>query len=131
PSVSIQNMQKSLPVIGNDVWIAQNVSINSGVTIGDGAVIASNSVVTKDVAPFTIVGGNPARLIRQRFNDDQIEMLSELAWWDYEPNAFIHLDVTNIEAFVKGFLRVRNSVEPYAPKKVTGEEIFSDSLAAV
>jgi acetyltransferase-like isoleucine patch superfamily enzyme len=71
-------------VIGNDVWIATNVTIMSGVTIGDGAVIACNSHVVKDVPPYTIVGGNPARPIRQRFTDEQVAKLLEIKWWDWE-----------------------------------------------
>ncbi len=69
--------------IGSDVWIGSNVIVMSGVTIGDGAVVATGSVVTADVPPFTIVGGNPARPIRKRFDDDVIEKLLELRWWDW------------------------------------------------
>lgn len=68
--------------IGNDVWIGTHSTIMSGVTIGDGAVIANNSVVTKDVPPYTIVGGNPAKVIKQRFTDEQIEKLLYYKWWD-------------------------------------------------
>lgn len=68
--------------IGNDVWIAANVTIMSGITIGDGAVIASNSHVIKDVKPYTIVGGNPAQFIKKRFDDEIIEKLLILKWWD-------------------------------------------------
>ena len=70
-------------VIGNDVWTGHGVTIMPGVTIGDGAVIASLSVVTKDVAPYTIVGGNPARVIRKRFDDETIHALQEIRWWDW------------------------------------------------
>lgn len=70
--------------IGNDVWIADNVTIMSGVTIADGAVIAANSHVVKDVGPYTIVGGNPAKEIRKRFNDDQIAKLLQIKWWDWD-----------------------------------------------
>jgi len=69
-------------VIGNDVWIGSNATIMSGITIGDGAVIAAKSVVTKNVPPYTIVGGNPAKEIRKRFSDDIINKLLELKWWD-------------------------------------------------
>lgn len=69
--------------IGNDVWIGSNVIIMSGLTIGDGAVIAAGSVVTADVEPFTIVGGNPARVIKKRFGDQVITRLQELRWWDW------------------------------------------------
>ncbi|TXF88119.1 CatB-related O-acetyltransferase [Neolewinella aurantiaca] len=74
--------KKGDTVIGNDVWIGYNATIMSGVTIGDGAIIAANATVVKDVAPYTIVGGNPAREIKQRFDDETIEKLLELKWWD-------------------------------------------------
>ena len=71
-------------VIGNDVWIGYKATIMAGVTIGDGAIIASNSVVTKDVEPYSIIGGNPAKLIRKRFPEDKINQLLESEWWNWE-----------------------------------------------
>jgi virginiamycin A acetyltransferase len=70
--------------IGNDVWIGHNATIMAGVTIGDGAIIATNATVTKDVAPYSIVGGNPAQLIRKRFSDEIISNLLELQWWHWD-----------------------------------------------
>lgn len=70
-------------VIGNDVWIGSGSTIMSGVTVGSGAVIAANSHVVKNVAPYEIVGGNPARVIKKRFSDDIIELLLKLSWWDF------------------------------------------------
>ncbi|MEM6700695.1 MAG: CatB-related O-acetyltransferase, partial [Bacteroidota bacterium] len=70
-------------IIGNDVWIGYGATIMPGVTIGDGAIIATKAVVTKDVEPYSIVGGNPAQLIRKRFSDEAIERLLELKWWDW------------------------------------------------
>jgi chloramphenicol O-acetyltransferase type B len=70
-------------VIGNDVWIGSEAIVMPGITIGDGAVIGTRSVVTRDVAPYTIVGGNPAKAIRQRFDADTVEFLLELRWWDW------------------------------------------------
>jgi virginiamycin A acetyltransferase len=70
-------------LIGNDVWIGYNATIMAGVTIGDGAIIATNATVIKDVEPYTIVGGNPATLIKKRFSDDVIEKLLKLKWWDW------------------------------------------------
>lgn len=70
--------------IGNDVWIGSNATIMPGIKIGDGAIIATNSTVTKDVEPYTIVGGNPAKPIRKRFTDKQIEVLLKLKWWDWD-----------------------------------------------
>ena len=72
-------------VIGNDVWIGRQSVILPGVHVGDGAIIAANSVVTKDVKPYTIVGGNPAKPIRKRFDDELISMLLALQWWDFSP----------------------------------------------
>lgn len=69
-------------VIGNDVWIGQNAVILPGVNIGDGAIIGANSVVGRNVSPYTVVVGNPAKEIRKRFDDELIEMLLKLKWWD-------------------------------------------------
>lgn len=70
-------------VIGNDVWIGYEAVILAGVTVGDGAVIGARAVVTKDVPPYTIVGGVPAKPIRKRFSEDLIAALLELRWWDW------------------------------------------------
>ena len=69
-------------VVGNDVWIGQNAVILPGVQIGDGAIIGLNSVVGSDVPPYTIVAGNPAKLVRKRFDDELIALLQEFKWWD-------------------------------------------------
>lgn len=71
-------------VIGNDVWIGYEAIIMAGVTIGDGAIIGTRAVVTKDVPPYTIVGGVPAKPIRKRFDDATVERLIKLRWWDWE-----------------------------------------------
>jgi virginiamycin A acetyltransferase len=71
-------------VIGNDVWIGYQATILSGVTIGHGAIIGSKSVVASDVPPYSIVAGNPARIIRKRFDEETIEKLLALAWWDWD-----------------------------------------------
>lgn len=69
-------------VIGNDVWIGENVTILPGVNIGDGVIIGKHSVVTKDIPPYCIVGGNPAKFIKKRFDDEMIDLLLKLKWWD-------------------------------------------------
>jgi|LakMenE18May11ns_1017448.scaffolds.fasta_scaffold9790973_2 acetyltransferase-like isoleucine patch superfamily enzyme len=69
-------------IIGNDVWIGSHVSIMSGVNVGDGAVIAAFSHVVKDIQPYEVVGGNPARHIKYRFTETQIQKLLEIRWWD-------------------------------------------------
>lgn len=70
-------------VIGSDVWIGAEAMIMPGVHIGHGAVIGSRALVTRNVEPYTIVGGNPAKPIRKRFSDEQIALLLEMAWWDW------------------------------------------------
>ncbi|MEO0768931.1 MAG: Vat family streptogramin A O-acetyltransferase [Cyanobacteria bacterium J06649_4] len=71
-------------VIGNDVWIGYESVIMPGVSVGDGAIIAAKSVVVSDVAAYTVVGGNPAKKIRQRFEDEAVAALLEIAWWNWE-----------------------------------------------
>lgn len=77
-------------VIGHDVWIGQNSLIKQGLKIGNGAVIGMGSVVTKDVVPYSIVGGNPSKLIKMRFNDETIHRLEEVKWWNYSDEELIH-----------------------------------------
>lgn len=72
-------------VIGNDVWIGRDSVIMPGVKIGDGAIIAAYSVVVKDIEPYTVAGGNLARPIKKRFDEELIELLLKLQWWDFEP----------------------------------------------
>ena len=92
-------------VVGSDVWIGRGSTILSGVTIGDGAVVAAGSMVTKDVAPFSIVGGNPARLIRMRFDEHTVEKLLVLRWWDWDDakiGRHLHLMLSNrIDEFLE------------------------------
>jgi len=71
-------------VVGNDVWIGYGATIMPGINIGSGSIIASNSTVTKNVDPYSIVGGNPAKEIKKRFSEDQISKLLKIKWWDWE-----------------------------------------------
>ena len=79
-----QHPYKGDTKVGNDVWIGYNATIMPGVTIGDGAIIATNSTVVQDVAPYSVVGGNPAKEIKRRFDRDSIERLLRLKWWDWD-----------------------------------------------
>ena len=95
-------------VIGNDVWIGQKAVLLPGVHIGDGAIIGANSVVGRDVAPYTIVAGNPAGVLRKRFDDELIDLLESFRWWDRpidEINALIPLltssDLKKVRAELK------------------------------
>ena len=85
-------------VVGNDVWIGYEAVILAGVRIGDGAVIGSRAVVTRDIPPYTIVGGVPARTIRKRFDDTVIARLLDLRWWDWPEEAVRR----NIQAIASG-----------------------------
>ncbi|HIW56362.1 MAG TPA: Vat family streptogramin A O-acetyltransferase [Firmicutes bacterium] len=81
-------------VVGNDVWIGQNVTVMPGVRIGDGAIVAACSVVTKNVEPYTVVGGNPAKLIRRRYDNETTAFLLKLRWWDWPPEKiFANLEI--------------------------------------
>lgn len=82
-SYEAQWPNKGNTIIGNDVWIGHQALIMPAVKIGDGAIIASRSVVTKDVPPYAIVGGNPAKFIRYRFDEEVIQKLSEIQWWNW------------------------------------------------
>ena len=91
-------------VIGNDVWIGYEAVILSGVTIGDGAIIGARAVVTKDVPPYTIAGGVPAKAIRKRFSDDTVSALLKSKWWDW-PEEKIQRSISDIQAGRVGRLR--------------------------
>ena len=101
-------------VIGNDVWIGQNATILPGVKIGDGAIIGANSVVGSDVEAYTIVAGNPARIIRKRFDDDLIKLMLEWKWWDYsidEIDGFIPIltnsNLDEVKSKIKSLLKAK------------------------
>ena len=87
-------------VVGNDVWIGQDVTVMPGVHIGDGAIIAAESVVTRDIPPYHVAGGNPCRVIRKRFDDALIDYLLALKWWDWDAEKIF----CNLEALCSGDL---------------------------
>lgn len=92
-------------VIGNDVWIGAQATIMPGIHVGDGAIIATNATVTKDVAPYSIVGGNPAKELRKRFPDSKILELLEMQWWNW--------DIEKITANLE-YLTGKNTEDNYA-----------------
>lgn len=112
PRIRFDNLAKT--VIGNDVWIGSGVRLKSGVTIGDGAVIGAGSVVTKDIAPYSIVGGVPARLIRYRFPQETVDRLVALAWWQYDIVS-LALSWDNLEATLDDLTRriASGDIAPY------------------
>jgi acetyltransferase-like isoleucine patch superfamily enzyme len=92
-------------IVGSDVWTMENCLILAGVKIGDGAYVAAGAVVTKDVPPYAIVGGNPAKLIRYRFSEEQIAALLEIRWWDWPEErvraAVPYLESEDVDAFIE------------------------------
>lgn len=104
-------------VIGNDVWIGCNTVIMGGVTIGDGAIVAAGAVVTKDVPPYAIVGGVPARLIRYRFDEATVKALLELKWWEYDIADFGRVDWVDVHAAIGQVRdRIETGIKKYAPQ---------------
>lgn len=105
---------KGNTVIGNDVWIGQNAVILPGVHIGDGAIIGANSVVGSDIDPYTIVAGNPARVLRKRFDDELIALMLRFRWWDKsieEINALIPILTCSDLVRVKAELEKRSEAD--------------------
>lgn len=83
--------RKGDTVIGNDVWLGRNCVVMPGIHIGDGAIIAAHSIVTRDVPPYTVFGGNPARFIKSRFDEDLTALLLRLKWWDLPDKELVDL----------------------------------------
>lgn len=119
-------------VIGHDVWIGDDAVILSGVTVGHGAVIAARTVVTKDVPPFAIVGGNPGQVIGYRFSDDEIAMLLELQWWDWDPvqvNRFMpYLCAESVADFYNTARQTMTACGDFR-RRHQGEELFTGERA--
>ncbi|MFQ6739188.1 MAG: CatB-related O-acetyltransferase [Alphaproteobacteria bacterium] len=96
--------------IGNDVWIGDRVFIKAGVKVGNGAVLAAGAVVVKDVPPYAIVGGVPAKIIRYRFTEKQIEDLEKLKWWDLDEEIIKQIPYKNIDQAIK-FLKKQKTID--------------------
>ncbi len=111
--------RKGDTVVGNDVWFGRECVVMPGVHIGDGAIVAARSVVTKDVEPYSVVGGNPARLIKKRFSQELIDLLLQWKWWDLEPEQLVEalplLCSPDLE-------RVRERVSALLDQKNTGAQ---------
>ncbi len=94
--------------VGNDVWIGAMSTIMSGITIGDGAIVGAGSTATKDVPPFAIVAGNPGKIVKYRFTEEQIEKLLQISWWNWEENKIkenaMSMWSPNIDDFINKFI---------------------------
>ena len=112
--------------VGHDVWIGENVVLSRNISIGHGAVIAGGSVVVKDVQPYEIVGGNPARHIKFRFPEAIRNLLLESSWWRFHLKDFEGIDITNPETFAKEIIKRESNgdIQPYWPTVTTASELL-------
>lgn len=111
--------------VGNDVWIGDGVALKPGVKIGDGAIVGAHAVVTRDVPPYAIVGGVPARLIRYRFPESLIERIERVRWWRFGPDVIQSLDVRDPDGFVSRMEQAEaDGAATLTAPVLTGEEII-------
>lgn len=113
---STMGIQKKMPVIKNDVWIGANVTLSPGITIGNGAVVAAESVVTRSVPDYAIVGGNPAKIIKFRFDELVVKKFLKIQWWDYNFVRFYGLDLNNVDEFLEKFPNLNNKIKRISKK---------------
>lgn len=115
--------------ISDDVWIGANVTLKRGITIGTGAVVAAEALVTKDVPPYAIVGGIPAKVIKYRFSSEIIQELLKLQWWKYNYNDFDFSADISVEEFIDRVttLIANNKIQEYKPEVLTGEMLLQTS----
>ena len=106
-------------IVGNDCWIGTGVYIKNGITIGNGAIVGARSVVTKNLPPYSIAVGSPAKIIKFRFSDSIICKLMEIEWWDYAPWQLRSINFSNIDIAIDQLIELRASNIPkYTPKKL-------------
>jgi hypothetical protein len=125
----VPSPQKRPPVIGNDVWIGADVTLMAGITVGDGAILATGSVVTRDVEPYAIVGGAPAKWIRWRHPPEIAAALQELAWWRYSLADLQDLDFAHPASFIEHLSSRVGALEQWTPKPLHLWQEIQDRVA--
>ena len=113
---------KPVPILEHDVWIGIEVLLARGMRLGTGCVVGSGAVVTKDVQPYAIVGGNPARIIRMRFSEATISRLLSSSWWELHPRVLLDFDSRNPDRFLDQ-LDTAPMLPRFSPKILTWEAI--------
>jgi acetyltransferase-like isoleucine patch superfamily enzyme len=117
------NPQRGPIVVEHDVWVGQDATIMPGVRLGTGSVVAANSVVTRSVEPYRIVGGNPARVIRLRFEPAVVDGLLASRWWEYTFTDFDGLDLSNPPSFLRAFEAIKPRLQIYRPEKIAPRDV--------
>ena len=110
--------QKSLPIIGHDVWIGSDVVLMPGIKIGNGSIVAANAVVTKNVPAYAIVGGNPAKIIKYRFNDDIIKRFNRVKWWQYNFTELDNIPMKCPVEFLDNFEKNFENIKKWKPRRL-------------
>lgn len=126
--VRLRNRKLKTQKIGNDVWIGNDVLLARNIKIGNGAVIAARSIVTRDVPPYAVVAGSPAKIKKYRFADELVERLCASKWWEYSFTSFENLDTTNVELFLNEFEKriASGDLTPWNPEKISINEVFEE-----
>lgn len=121
-------IQKKMPIIKNDVWIGANVTLSPGITIGNGVVVAAESVVTRSVPDYAIIGGNPAKIIKFRFDEVIIKEFLRIKWWNYNFTQFDNLDFNNVKHFVENFSHREKKFRKFHKNRKFLFEIILDKM---
>lgn len=132
-SLSIKPTKTAQPhrtglLIGHDVWIGERVTLRGGISIGNGAVVAADTVVTKDVPPYAVVGGNPGEIIKYRFEQGLINLLEHSQWWNYELYELHKLDISNVKKFAEEIIKKKDELEIYKPKKLNIWKLYEQNI---
>lgn len=123
---SAHTAKSPLPIIENDVWIGHDVTIKRGIKIGTGSVIAAKSVVTRDVPPYSIVAGNPARIKRFRFSPEIIHRLLSSNWWEYKYTDFSDIGTVDISRFLDMFEKRKVDLERFPESRIDLGKLLSE-----